>query len=136
MRRSMTWMVLCLVGLLGCLSCSSSDPAIPGASSIDGAWGLQSIDLDDGVRIYSRLDSLSGDQDGYLFGSDGVLQVRNAGPCGTPPLTFSNYEGSWAEQALNHLVLMHDLAGELREFSLVILSLDEHELRCRVEEIE
>lgn len=136
MRITAALSSLCLLAALFCASCSSSDPAAPQDPAISGAWGLESTDSESGIRIYSKLNSLSGDQNGYMFGSGGSLLVRDAGWCGTPPLAFSNYEGSWVEEEENILLLTYPQLEEMQDFRLVILSLNGDEMQCRVVEVE
>ncbi len=136
MRTAVPRTLVCMLVALCCVSCSSSDPASPSDPAYSGAWGLESIDSESGTRVYSKLDSLSGDQDGYMFDSGGSLMVRNAGWCGTPPLAFSNFEGSWVEEADDILFLTYPHWDEMRDFRLVILSLNDAEMHCRVDEVE
>ncbi len=49
----------------------------------------------DDVTIYKRSDEFT-DNYCYLFKSDGTLTERqNAGWCGTPPISYADYEGTW-----------------------------------------
>ena len=49
----------------------------------------------DDVTIYKRSDEFT-DNYCYLFKSDGTLTERqNEGWCGTPPITYADYEGTW-----------------------------------------
>lgn len=66
-------------------ACSSVVSEAPNLDRLMGAWVLQGSDPDGVQRVYARQDSLCGEQNGYAFGSDGVLLVRNAGWCLTPP---------------------------------------------------
>lgn len=139
MRASVLMSVICLTGLVLCAGCSSSDssdPVSPGQLSFEGAWGLESIEPESGIRVYAKLGELSGNQDGYQFEQDGSLLVRNAGWCGTPPLTYSNFEGSWLEEEYNCLVLEYPHWEEAQNFRMEILSVLGDEMRCRVGVIE
>ena len=136
MKNSTSKAFLCLLAVFFCVSCSSSDPASPQAPAFSGAWGLDSIGPESDIRVYSKLDALAGDQVGYMFGSGGTLMVRSAGWCGTPPLSYSNFEGTWIEEQRNNLVLTYSQWDGMHEFRLVILSLSEDEMRCRVDVVE
>ena len=128
--------VLFLVGLLFCVACNSSDPVSFQDPSVLGAWGLNSIDDESGIRVYAKLESLGGDQDGYMFEPDGFLLVRNAGWCGTPPLSYANFEGSWTEEQDGHLILTYSNWEAMQDYRLEILDLRENELRCRLTVVE
>lgn len=136
MRITIARTTLCLVGLLFCLSCSASDSTSPVGSTFEGSWGLASFDSETGIRVYSKLDALEGDQDGYLFEAGGKLMVRNFGWCATPPLSYANFAGSWVEETKNNLVLSYSHLGEMRDFRLTIVFLGDEEMRCRVDIVE
>lgn len=132
MKNATAGVLLCLVVALCFSSCRSSDPAATQDPSISGAWGLQSVDDESGTRVYTRLEALTGDRDGYCFGPAGLLLIRDAGWCGTPPLSFSNHEGSWTRESEFVLVLSDQGWDAIRSCRLTILSLGEAELRCTV----
>ena len=136
MRITVLRSALCLVGLLFCVACSSPAPASLQDPSVLGAWGFNSMDDQSGIRVYAKLESLVGDQNGYMFEPGGVLLVRNAGWCGTPPLTYSNFEGSWTEEQEGHLVLTYPNWEAMQDFRLEILNLTKNEMRCRIELVE
>lgn len=51
------------------------------------------------LRIFERSDKLAADQ--YCFGfkrDGGFVEQKNAGWCGTPPIAYGQYEGSWSIQ--------------------------------------
>jgi hypothetical protein len=121
---------------LFCVACSSEEPTSPQDPTFAGAWGFQSVDAESGIRVYSRLDSLTGDQVGYFFGPDGFLLIRNSGWCGTPPLSYSNLEGTWEEEHENNLLLKYPRWDWIRDSRLVIISLSAQEMRCRVDDVQ
>ena len=67
---------------------------------------------------------------------DGSLVFRNHGWCGTPPLTYSNLDGTWLALNEDQLVFTHPLWSEPQNFLLTIVSLSDDELRCTLELIE
>ncbi len=120
-----------MVVVLVAASCSSDNPTNPNGGSIIGAWGYDSYDAETGIEAYKRQGSLSGDKSGYQFDSHGVLLVRSAGWCGTPPLTYSNYEGSWVEESEDVLVLNRSDLGYTMSYKLEIVELTNDVLRFR-----
>ncbi|UJR38667.1 hypothetical protein I4U23_031333 [Adineta vaga] len=63
------------------------DKALP----ILGIW----IPSDDG-DYYIRSTQFISNKPGYQFKPDGqFIQRQNVGWCGTPPITYGNYEGRW-----------------------------------------
>lgn len=57
---------------------------------IIGIW----IPLDD--AYYIRATEFASDKPGYQFKPDGLFVRRgNIGWCGTPPVTYGNFDGQW-----------------------------------------
>ena len=50
----------------------------------------------DRYRNLVKKNNFADNKGGIAFGDDGTLTVRqNEGWCGTPPITYSNFKGSW-----------------------------------------
>ena len=63
----------------------------------------------DDIRIFTRSPELNSNKPGYIFSDEGQLVERkNAGWCGTPPVTYADYNGSWT--AIND-TLIHVSVG-------------------------
>ena len=59
-----------------------------------GVWNYSAST--DSVNIYVRSSEFS-DTPGYKFNSDGTLTERkNSSWCGTPPIIYADYSGSWS----------------------------------------
>jgi hypothetical protein len=74
-------------------SCEKDNIEIDPDNLLIGVW------IDDGFRddvtIYKRSDEFT-NKYCYLFKSDGTLTERqNVGWCGTPPISYADYEGTW-----------------------------------------
>ena len=78
--------------------------------SLEGTWTYVYSD-EDNVRVYARMDEP--DSQGWIqFSEGGKLQVRqNAGWCGTPPISYRTYEGSYELTAQGQLTLKHGFWG-------------------------
>ena len=60
-----------------------------------GTWSFN--DYQDNSTIYQRSKELNDNYPGYIFLSDGsLIERKNAGWCGTPPVSYSNYDGKWS----------------------------------------
>jgi hypothetical protein len=131
---------MALIILLSCLcACGKATDPEPGISTLTeliGAWGFQSYDSENDIWVYSKINTLSGDRNGYMFEEEGVLHVRTHGWCLTPPITYSNTQGSWRAVTGDTLVLTYLSAKRLRDYRLSILYLGESELHFRLNEIE
>jgi hypothetical protein len=74
-------------------SCEKDNIEIDPDNLLIGVW------INDGFRddvtIYKRSDEFTNNYC-YLFKSDGTLTERqNVGWCGTPPISYADYEGTW-----------------------------------------
>jgi hypothetical protein len=75
------------------LSCTKDKIEIDPDNLILGVWNYS--EYIDNTQVYTRGNEFS-DNPGYKFNSDGTLMERkNAGWCGTPPITYSDYRGKW-----------------------------------------
>ncbi|WP_346236000.1 hypothetical protein ABDK00_017685 [Niabella insulamsoli] len=99
MRKIPILLAVCF-GALTMFSCSKSDVLPeekeegPGASFI-GAWTAK--DYSGEVFTYEKLSQLASNQYGYILKTNGRLTVRgNASWCGTPPLTYADFDGTWS----------------------------------------
>ena len=69
--------------------------------SIIGTW-VEVVDISlppvyDGVTRLSRSEELDPDLYGFIFHEDGSFTERkNSGWCGTPPISYDNFEGTWS----------------------------------------
>lgn len=75
-------------------ACSEEDELQTSPLDITGFWINQNYS--DSTIVYEKTDELKPDQYGFSFQSDGkFIERKNAGWCGTPPISFSIHEGSW-----------------------------------------
>ncbi len=68
--------------------------------SIIGTWvEVYDISLpleEDGISRFSRSEDFDPDRYGFTFHDNGSFTERkNAGWCGTPPIAYDNFEGTW-----------------------------------------
>jgi hypothetical protein len=88
------WFVLMLVLPFSCEQEGTDMEALGENAGILGTWVEDSNQED--VTLFNRSDSLDPDRYGFIIRENGVfLERKNAGWCGTPPITYDNYEGSW-----------------------------------------
>ncbi len=135
MKRA-TITVLGLFALQFLASCDKSDAVAPEVAIVDGAWAFVEVLPGTESRIYRRLGDLSGEVDGFEFAPNGILLVRNAGFCGTPPLTFSTYNGTWVAESNESYILSYNYLGALSDIRLTVFSVTEQELECHFEVLE
>jgi hypothetical protein len=74
-------------------SCQKDEIKIDPEHPLIGLWNLAGYH--ENIVVYARQQKFS-DNPGFTFHSDGTLIVRqNSSFCGTPPITYANYEGNW-----------------------------------------
>ncbi|MFZ5939608.1 MAG: hypothetical protein ACOYXB_03455 [Bacteroidota bacterium] len=77
------------------LSCRS-EQELKGDTEADliGFWAER--ENNDTLEIYTRVGKLDPEDYGFAFGTDHMFTERaNAGWCGTPPVTYTDYSGEW-----------------------------------------
>jgi len=75
-------------------SCTKEEIKIDQDNLLIGIWIYS--DFQDNTAIYTR-DQEFVDNHCYKFNNDGTLNERkNSGWCGTPPISYADYTGSWS----------------------------------------
>lgn len=53
----------------------------------------------DSIVIYQRASAVKDNEYGITFKTNGVVvEHANSGDCGTPPIVYANYTGTWSQQ--------------------------------------
>ena len=87
------FLLLIFVGTL-LLSCNKDEIGIDKDNLLIGVWNFS--DYQGNTNIYQRSHEFT-NKNCYQFNNDGTLiERKNAGFCGTPPVTYSDYEGIWS----------------------------------------
>jgi len=76
------------------VSCSKEEITFDPDNLLIGIWNHS--EYNDNTSVYTRADEFT-DNPGYKFYSDGTLiERRNSGWCGTPPISYGDYNGTWS----------------------------------------
>ena len=97
---------------------------------IMGTWIENGYEQD--VTLLHREDQLDPSKYGFTLEENGsFIERKNAGWCGTPPITYENFEGSW--DALSDSLIEITVAywGGTMTYQMRIVSLGPEELRIR-----
>lgn len=87
-----------LISLLVILVFSSCEQNKIAGDGIVGFWTYSENDEPDTILIYTRVAKLPTDEYGMCFKTDGkFIEHKNAGWCGTPPIAYDTFEGSWTQ---------------------------------------
>jgi hypothetical protein len=69
---------------------------------------------------------------GFTINDDGTfIEHKNAGWCGTPPITYDSFEGSWEAVSDSLLNITVAYWGGMMTYQIRIVSLDAEELAIR-----
>ncbi|MCP5006239.1 MAG: hypothetical protein GY941_20210 [Planctomycetes bacterium] len=85
------------------------------------------------IIVLRKSRELDDNQYGLIICRDGKLTERNnAGWCGTPPITYKNYEGEWKKLSNNLLKITVGYWGGTTSYQMEIVSLSDDEMRISI----
>lgn len=99
--------------------------------NLKGIWVLEQYG-NNGV-VYNKHQSFVDDKPGFEFLDDGkLLKRQNAGWCGTPPISYSNFEGTWSLKNDSIVVVNYNYWGGTIQEDWKIINLDEDKLSITI----
>jgi len=110
-----------------CGACSKDDIKIDPDNPLIGVWNYSGFQ--DNTNIFSRNNEFI-DNHCYRFNSDGTLTERkNSGWCGTPPISYADYSGTWT--LLNDTLIQINVGywGGTTRYKLDIEAVDSNSLK-------
>ena len=95
--KSSFYSILLLFGLAVLVSCENDiDLKSDETELIIGHW-ISPVYIDTLVQ-FTRAEALDENDYGILFNpGNSLVERQNAGWCGTPPISFANYNGTWSK---------------------------------------
>lgn len=82
-----------LLVFLSSISCTKDGNM---SSPLYGVWEYVTFDIETEVTTFKKVNDLPENNGAIAFGQNGYfVQRANAGFCGTPPITYANYQGMW-----------------------------------------
>lgn len=128
--RKYLGLMMALVFLASCAEMAPEDYMLGENAGIVGTWVEES--RQDEITRLKRAESLAQDQYGFTIQEDGTfIERKNAGWCGTPPITYDNFEGTWEALSDSLLEITVGYWGGTMTYQIRIVSLDEQYLRIR-----
>lgn len=98
--------------------------------AIVGTWVNDSYK--DGKAIYKKYSDFKSDQPGIQLNKDGTMIKRqNAGWCGTPPISYSNFNGTWKKINKTTMTIRYEYWGGTAEEDLEIAELTKNTLAVK-----
>ena len=96
-------------------------------SKLIGKWSYYSNNNES--VAWTKVEKLDLTKSGLEFKQKGKLIVRmSSGSCGTPPITYKNYKGTWRKTSDSTLILTHKFWGGTLERSILIKALTDKKL--------
>lgn len=100
-----------------------------------GVWEYDSYEqINDStyVDIYRKVKRIAGDQAGITFKSNGIfVSKQNAGWCGTPPITYKEYDGTYNVGSKNILDINSTYWGGKMSYKAEVIELTNRKLKIR-----
>lgn len=91
----------------------------------------------DTTQIFNRTVDLTGDAFGIGILADGrFLENKNSGWCGTPPIHYTQYQGTWLEQGIDTLLIDTEFWGGDMKYQIIIKSVDEEKMEAKLEYLD
>ena len=125
--------LLFLIPLLFLAACEKEimeADAMGANASIVGTWVDNGYEED--VTMFERSEALDASKYGFILSSDGsFVERKNAGWCGTPPITYDDYEGTWEALSDSLLEVTVGYWGGVMTYQMRIITLESDQLKIR-----
>lgn len=109
------------------ISCAKDEIKIDSDNLLIGIWIYS--DFQDNAGIYTRDQEFAGNHC-YKLNSDGTLiERKNSGWCGTPPISYSDYTGSWSVLNDTLIQIKAGYWGGIMSYKLDIESVSSNSLK-------
>lgn len=120
--------LLISVSFLILVSCSKTESRSNGLYV--GSWELVGSETPN-VSVYKRVENLPSENYGFTIESDfEYIENNNSGWCGTPPICFTRYNGTWEEIDTDLLnIEVESWQTENLRLSFELVSVDENNLK-------
>lgn len=122
--RNLIWLLFPLLFI----SCEKEpELLIQNSNEIMGSW--TNLVVNDTIMEFSKAASLKDNEYGFEFKPGQVfIERKNAGWCGTPPIAYADFEGTWQQQD-SILTITVDYWGGTADYKWEIISVDENSLK-------
>ncbi len=110
------------------ISCEENSLIIDPADNLYGVWIYESSDSN--FVIMKKAQNFDESKPGFSINKEGkFIERKNSGWCGTPPISYSNYEGEWNKKSDELFEVSVGYWGGIEQYQIKIISLTEIELR-------
>ncbi len=99
--------------------------------TIHGIWVHQDY-KQDGSRVLKKIPELDENNYGFKIDTDGrFIERKNIGFCGTPPITYGNFDGKWRFLSNDSIGVEVNYWGGTTSYSFKIISITDNTLNIR-----
>ncbi len=99
-------------------------------ASIVGTWIEEGYE--DDATLMQRAEELDSSKYGFIIHEDGTFtEHKNSGWCGTPPISYAEFEGAWSAVSDSLLDITVGYWGGTMTYQIRILSVDQEQLKIR-----
>ena len=120
-------LILVFSGLF--FSCEKTKTS-PEAGKLEGTWVEDHFD--ECILILNKSDEIQEDNYGFtIYEAGRFVEHKNSGSCGTPPISYANFEGSWEYENDSTLKIVVGYWGGTMTYELDIIELTEDNLMVR-----
>lgn len=124
----MTAFVIALI-----VSCEKSVEPKLSTDSFIGTWVESGNENNYQITVMTKADSLASDKYGFTFFANGeFIERKNAGWCGTPPISYGNFKGRWNKISDSLIDIKVAYWGGQDTFGITIVSLNKDILKFTV----
>ena len=112
---------------MSCTKQETSLSIIDSENLIIGTW-VNSQYSDTGYTATRSVDFVT-EHDGFTLNGDGTfIQRANSGWCGTPPISYANYPGTWTKFPDNKLFIETEFWGGVTSYEMEILEVNNEKI--------
>lgn len=122
-----------LFTILLLFSCNENEEqiAIDSNNKILGSWSHATY-LENNAITYKRVSGIIDDDYSFTLNNNGnFIEHKNAGSCGTPPISFGDFEGNWLQKE-NIIYIESKYWGGTQNLNWEIISLTDETLTIKI----
>jgi hypothetical protein len=117
--------LICIVFLISAFT--SDQPPVKIDDELLGPWVYSGSK--DELSLFKKKNKLEKNKSGIEFKADGkFVQRQNVSWCGTPPITYGNFDGTWEKNSDSTVLITYQYHNEIRREELQVFSLHKNRM--------
>lgn len=129
-KSSQIWIIFGLAILLSCEKDIPEAEMLGENTGVVGTWVEE--EYDEELLWLRRSTDLDPSRYGFRIMENGeFIERKNSGWCGTPPITYANFDGTWKALSDSLLDITVEYWGGIMTYQICIVSLDQEMLAVR-----